>query len=228
MKKIKNTVAVILAMALLVAASVGITVAYLTDRDSEENIFTLGNVDITLDEVFQQNSMLMPGEKIEKKPTIRNTGITDAWVWATVAIPAALDNVGDASKNVVHFNYTKESVAAGLWTWTGANGDWMVEKNVDINGTAYNVYTVLYQTPLKPGESTAHPVIHQVYMDDHVDVDGDGYLTWVENGAATRIDWNVTTQALPTIHVSAYAIQHDGFDNVWYAYAAYQAQWSNP
>ncbi len=226
MKKIKQILAVALVMVLVAAASIGITVALLTDQDSKANVFTLGNVDITLHEDFAQGSMLMPGKKIVKKPTIENTGINDAWVWATVAIPADLDDPDDASKNIIHFNFSSESVAAGQWTWTDANGDWMVQENVDINGVKYNVYTAMYQTALKPGDTTDYPVIHQVYMDPHVDIDADGNMFWVSNGTSTAINWNVKNQAAPTIHVAAYAIQKEGFSNVWDAYAAYQDQWN--
>ena len=50
MKSINKTLIVILAVVAVVVASVLGTLAYLTDRSSVENTFTVGNVDIKLDE----------------------------------------------------------------------------------------------------------------------------------------------------------------------------------
>ena len=111
----KKVIAIVLLVALVSAISIGATLAYLTDRDSEVNVFTIGDVTIDLKEEFEQNSTLIPGVKIEKKPTITNTGKNDAWVWLTFAIPAALDvntpgsDVGSID-NVIHWNFR-----AALW-----------------------------------------------------------------------------------------------------------------
>lgn len=201
------------------------TLAYLTDRDTEVNVFTMGNVDIELEEDFEQGAELIPGLDIEKEPTITNVGPNDAWVWATIAIPAALDN-DDASKNVLHFNMSKESVAEGKWTWweEGTRDKWLKQYNVENEGIKYNVFTVLYQTALKKGDTT-EPVIYKVYMDPHVDIAPDGELYHVENGEATKLNLNINKDGNPKIYVSAYAMQTDKFDNVYEAYAAYTQQW---
>jgi predicted ribosomally synthesized peptide with SipW-like signal peptide len=106
----KKVIAIVLLVALVSAISIGATLAYLTDRDSEVNVFTIGDVTIDLKEEFEQNSTLIPGVKIEKKPTITNTGKNDAWVWLTFAIPAALDTNTPGSDsgsidNVIHWNF---------------------------------------------------------------------------------------------------------------------------
>jgi predicted ribosomally synthesized peptide with SipW-like signal peptide len=106
----KKIIAIVLAALLIAGISIGATLAYLTDRDSEVNTFTIGDVTIDLDEEFKQGATLIPGVNIEKKPTITNTGKNDAWVWLTFAIPAALDvntpgsDVGSAN-NVIHWNF---------------------------------------------------------------------------------------------------------------------------
>lgn len=107
----KSTLIMALALILSLALGVGGTLAYLTDRDSETNIFTLGNVDIELNEDFTQGAELLPGKTIEKVPTITNTGSTAAYVWYTWAIPAAFDswNPGTeegSNENVIHWNPT--------------------------------------------------------------------------------------------------------------------------
>jgi len=222
MKK-KVWLAAVSAVLVLALAITG-TIAYLTDRDSDVNVFTWGNVDITLNEDFEQGATLIPGVDITKDVTVSNVGKSDAWVWVKIAMPAVLDH-DDASKNVIHFNYAKDSVADGYWNWTKNDGAWNVAKNVVIEGKEYNVYTVLYETALKPGEETKYSAMTKVYLDTAVDIDPDGNLHKVANGVVTDIDWNIHTDGVPMIYVSAYATQAQGFDTVGEAYAAYNTQW---
>lgn len=214
----------VLSALLVVTITAGVaitgTLAFLTDRDSEANVFTTGDVSIDLNEDFNQGSTLIPGVDIEKEPTITNTGKNDAWVWAEIAIPAALDNE-DASKNVIHFNFTEESLE--YWQWTDG-GNYMV-RNQEIEGVDYNVYTVLYKEALKPGEITAEPVMTKVYMDDHIDIDPNGDWYHVENGVVSDKLWS-KADGNPVIYVSAYAMQTEGFATVQEAYAAYTEQWT--
>lgn len=223
MKKINwKNIAIVAASCMLTAAiAIGGTLAYLTDRDSKVNVFTVGDVKIELEEDFEQGAELIPGVKIQKEPTIKNTGKNDAWVWATVAIPAALDS-DVASTNAVHFNYYNAHVNDQEWTWKDSDG-WLVATE-EIDGVEYNVYTVLYQSALKSGAETS-PVIRTVYLDSNVDIDPEGNWNVVENGVATPIDWNSNTDGAPKIYVSAYAIQTEGFDTVQEAYEAYRTQW---
>ena len=108
MKKFATMAICFVLIACMVA---GGSLAYLTDRDSEANVFTVGDVRIELSEDFEQGAKLTPGVNIEKAPLIKNTGINDAWVWMEFAIPAALDTVSPngtaqgSSENVVHWNY---------------------------------------------------------------------------------------------------------------------------
>jgi len=80
----------VLSLLMSVAMATSGTLAYLTDRDSRSNVLTLGNVDIRLDEEFNQGSTLLPGIDVTKTPTVENIGKNDAWVWITVAVPDAL------------------------------------------------------------------------------------------------------------------------------------------
>lgn len=111
MKKgiLSKILTVALVMATTVAASVAGTLAYLTDRDSKANVFTVGDVRVELKESFEQGAQLIPGVEIEKKPTIVNTGANEAWVWLEFAIPSALDNYvqgteAGSNENVIHWN----------------------------------------------------------------------------------------------------------------------------
>jgi len=107
--KLKKILTTVLSLVLVVALTVAGTLAYLTDRDGKANVFTVGDVEITLEEDFEQGAQLVPGVNIEKMPKITNTGTNDAWVWMTFAIPAALDNWNPGTEegsyeNVIHWN----------------------------------------------------------------------------------------------------------------------------
>ncbi len=256
----KKIVATILAAVLLVAISVGTTLAYLTDRDSEVNTFTIGDVSIDLKEEFEKDATLIPGVDIEKKPTITNTGKNDAWVWLTFAVPAALDvntpgSVSGSKDNVIHWNFkgattegyvseerVQKAIAEGFLTDDTLTADYILQNKMywdilnslgegqnvfqqEIDGVMYNVYVALYNKALAPGETTL-PNIEKVYLDTNVDIDPNGDWYFVENGVATKLDWNTNTDGAPKIYVSAYAIQTDGFATVEEAYAAYTKQWT--
>lgn len=218
----KKTWILISCLVLSLTLGLGGSLAYLTDRDADVNVFTMGNVDIELTEEFQQGAELMPGKDITKDVKVKNTGKNNAWVWVQIALPAELDNT-NPSLNVLHFNYSKDSVGDGQWKWVDAN-DWSQVPTTDINGVNYKVYTVLYQSPLVPGAETPYSAMTKVYMDTSIDVAPDGTLYRVVKGEATKINWNV--KDVPYMYVSAYAIQTEGFANVEDAYAAYNKQWT--
>lgn len=198
----------VLALVMSMAMATTGTLAYLTDRDSEANVFTMGNVEIDLNEEFDQGAELIPGVDIEKKPTITNTGKNDAWVWATVAVPAGLE------KGV------KITWAEAGWT---EHGD---ATTVEQDGKKYTLFTYLYDKALAPNETTETPVMSSIKMLDTVDIDPDGKLNIVENGVVTPVEWNINEDGNPTVYVSAYAIQTEGFDTVKDGYENYNAQWT--
>ena len=109
MKSFKKILALAAVVVVTAAIAVAGTLAYLTDRDSKVNTFTVGDVKIELTEEFEQGATLVPGVNIEKKPVIKNTGKNDAYVWMTFSIPAALDNYVQgteqgSNENVIHWN----------------------------------------------------------------------------------------------------------------------------
>lgn len=224
---------VALSLCMVAILAMGTTLAYLTDTDAKDNVFTVGKVDITLNDDFVQDSKLTPGTDIEKNVTITNESTSEeAWVWYTYAIPTALDN-DDASKNVIHVNHAGQNWE-DYFTPDNKNGyegtatkieetwkvDWKVEKNVKIGDIEYNVYTALYNGKLAPGATTTLGMT-KVYMDTHVNqIDGKWY--WEENGVLTEIDYDLSAGV--TIPVTAYGIQAIELDNVEEAYAAYWNQ----
>lgn len=190
-KKLLMAVSYVLILALGIAG----TVAYFTDRDAEVNVFTVGDVQIELNNEFKQGAELMPGKTIENEVTITNTGKNDAWVWLVVSVGEKLD---------------------GLLKFGTLGTDW--EKNAD--------GAFLQKVKLAPGETT--PVaFSSIAFDSSVDATPDGVLYQVVNGDVTNLNWNIKTDAYPTIKVAAYAIQAESFANVEDAYAAYGLQWGD-
>ena len=83
----------VIALVLSLTVATAGTLAYLTDRDTVENTFTMGNVDIEVEETYEQDSELLPGVEVTKEAGIKNVHKTsDAWVWMTVSIPATLQD----------------------------------------------------------------------------------------------------------------------------------------
>ena len=205
----KKIIAWLLVVVLTAGAAIGGTLAYLTDRDSEANVFTVGDVDITLDEEFQQGSQLLPGAGVEKDVQIKNEGPNDAWVWYTYAVPQGLE-----AGLILSFDNTDQ--------WTA--GELIGTKEVD--GVTYNVYVSKYNNVVAAGETT-DVGLTKVTMDPAVDItpEGDAYL--VNAGATTSLNWNINNTENPIIFINAYAIQTEGFADVDAAYAAFAGQWGN-
>ena len=139
-----------IALAAMVAAlAAGGTAAYLTDFESATNSFTVGKVDIELDEPNwkpDENTKLVPTQVIKKDPFVKNLGVNDAFVYLEVSVPvrnvitAALDGTRNALAKTEVFSYTK-------------NKEWTQMERKEIGQNM--VYTYVYNSILKPGEKTA-------------------------------------------------------------------------
>lgn len=80
--KTKKLVSLLVAIGLIAAVGIGSTLAYFTSQDSNENIFTLGNVGITLEETTEEEGNnevmedgiaffdVLPGQEISKMPLV--------------------------------------------------------------------------------------------------------------------------------------------------------------
>ncbi len=217
----KKIFAIAFAAILAVTAITGASLAYLQDTDTEDNVFTVGNVEIDLYEEFDEGlAHLVPAVRnedntawnnaITKKAYVTNTGNDAAYVRVHVAIPSILDDAQpnfDASKNVLHFNFNMDNVAEGKWSWNktaeGANypsaaTEWNCY-TTSINNVAYNVYVVTFEASLAKGETTCD-AISQVYLDPTT-----------TNGDIARI--NATIGDKWHIYVAAEGVQAAGFKN---------------
>ncbi|MDY4223133.1 MAG: TasA family protein [Candidatus Limivicinus sp.] len=216
----KKITAIFLCVALVAIAVVGASLAYFTDTDSAKNTFTVGKVDITLVEKnadgteFTQDQKLYPGTKtqnnIAKIVTVTNNeGSEDAWLWAEIWIPSALDDGDDNSPtapglgNSLHFNYAG-NVEETKFTYLGSK---------EINGVMYNGYVhfVTNDTIHKAGESTS-ALLDQVYMDKGVTQGTNGYLL-IDGKTDYTGDWNLIVYGV--------GIQADGINTIKDAITTY-------
>ena len=206
----KKIIAWMLLITVTATVAIGGTLAYLTDRDSEANVFTTGDVDIVLKEDFNQESELKPGVEINKDVQIENIGDNEAWVWYTYAVPQDLEAGLDlAFENTS--DWTNEVTAIGT---------------KDVDGVTYNVYVCKYNAQLPAGATTSIG-LSSVTMDPAVDItpEGDAYL--VVKGETTDLNWNVNENDKPVIYVNAYAIQTNEFETFDDAYEAFIGQWGD-
>lgn len=102
MNNAKKIVSLLLVVALTAGIAIAGTLAYLTqDVGDEKNVFSVGNIDITLDEevgVYGEGGEaketedgaeytdIMPGDYLKKEVTVYNNGKTDAYVAVTVTL----------------------------------------------------------------------------------------------------------------------------------------------
>lgn len=196
-----------LCMAALIAVSVIGTMAYLTSTDKVINTFTVGKVDITLDEakvndagvavtpaerVKANSYKLMPGHSYTKDPTVHVTdGSENCYIFVKVengisAFEAANEESTDGYKTIA------TQIITNGWT-----------KLADNDNVYYRSYT--------NGENAqkSFTVFSNFKIADNAN-----------NAEATKTSWNAVTAENTKITVTAYAIQADGFANADAAWAA--------
>lgn len=233
----KKILSICLVSIIAVIAIAGATLAYLTDTDKADNVFTIGNVQIELVEQqrndagtgledFEPNKVLLPivesaqgtnetvdgveglptsKNYVDKIITVKNTGASNAYMRVYIAIPVVLDNVGDASQNILHFNWTQASSKNGQW-----GPEKSVAQNVDVNGVYCNIYERTYTSVVSTGNATTTPAYIGFYLDKKVDNRMEqGNIIYTINGKDIDYDFSEGV----TIPVFAVAVQADGFDS---------------
>ncbi|MDI9496966.1 MAG: SipW-dependent-type signal peptide-containing protein [Bacillota bacterium] len=245
----KRITAISLGIALLAIAIVGASIAYFTDTDAETNVFTTGNVDITLIDDFTQNSKLLPGSQtmnaVPKKVSIKlEDGSEDAYVWYEWLIPAALDSTDGSTgtNNIVHVNslgrtWDKYRENPNFWAEGQTEAlpldqTWDHDPDVELSLTGpqgfigtETVDGVLYNKylVLYHGMLSAGDEttvsMSQVYLDNKVDAYTNDDGDLVYTYNGADIDYDFTNGV--KIIVRAYGMQAAGFADVYAAYSAY-------
>ena len=212
--------AICLVAILGITAIAGATLAYFTDKDTADNVFTIGNVDIKLlesklhrdndkasdddiiadaeayqDEYLAEAGKLMvPGRWVKKAPYVQNVGTNAAYVRVTVAVPENVDPL-------IQIALCSEGKDAGAFTTSDP---------VKKDGMIYTAFT--FTEALEPGEVTYYAPFWQFKLDDALDNED---LKGLQGLDVEHI-----------ITVTADAIQSEGFDSAEKAFAAFDAQYS--
>lgn len=150
----KKILAVALAASMAVLAVGGSSLAYFTDTDSADNVFTVGNIKIDLTEPKweaegkEEAKDMYPGEPVAKDPTVTNTGANPAVVRIKVTFPDGYN-----------FTYRTDYV-------TGKLGDHWVD-----GGDGYFYYTLPLDNKENP---TTDALFDQVVLGTNVTDDYTG------------------------------------------------------
>lgn len=144
MKKTQKALLLMLCAVLLVVTTVFTTIAFLTDNDSVVNTFTIGKVDITLDEakvtsagvvdgndrVKENNYKLMPGHTYTKDPTVHvQSGSEDCYLF--VKVENGISAIEDSTINI-----SAQMAAKGWLALGGDNANIYVYVGIEANATA--------------------------------------------------------------------------------------------
>lgn len=149
---------------LLTAIIIGITLSYFSDEKNAENIFSVGNVRLSLvEQNYPKNAsdrVMYSNSVIPKDPMIINTGDNAEYVYISVTLPkenvTLLDENGskpadDAKQEVEIFNLISNSENCQTEGNIIYNDNWIfLSKNEDTN-----TYTFAYNKVLTKSEKTA-------------------------------------------------------------------------
>lgn len=204
-----KSMALLLAMVLLVGCAIGGTLAWLTDKTDEvKNTFTTSDIDITLAET-KKDFKMVPGWTIEKDPIVTvKKGSEDCYLFVKVEKSTNMDSY-------IAYNLETDRKEGEMTVWTKLDG-------VD------NVYYIkVTANEVKDNDKVIHLLLAGSYTDPmgaSDKQDDDVTVNWTQDHVATKpsvtkemmesFDTNKDgtlsdeeAKALPSITFTAYASQ---------------------
>lgn len=207
----------------LVLTAIGGTLAYLTDKDKAENVFSVGSVDITLSETVEVNngktgddkvvyedrvsttdgvttfSSLMPGNTIVKTPVVSNTGSQDAYVRVVVHINNQ-EKIYSLLKEYLKGEDASVNDIFNGWNFT-------FEKNGEMRYTSTRVENTTYTT-----DAGAKATL--LYVDEGINSHGGGNtLLTKSNHFKTEAEKNCTLTGFSQSEENRIIIHHDSLSS---------------
>lgn len=205
----KKLMAIALAVCVVAVLAAGASLAYFTDKtEAANNTFTMGNVKITLDETDLTKddgsrtpagntyTNLYPGMDMVKDPIVYNTGRNDAWVRVIVRVANGAAFM-DQFKDTQYGQSPLEGLTHGL------GEGWQITASTKDTATNDMVYTIVYNTVLKPGERTP-AVFEKLYIPATF---GNGEMAAITYTSANNESVNGFTMS-----IHAEAIQSEGLN----------------
>lgn len=236
----KKFIALLLTVVLTASVAIGGTVAYFSDTETKTNTFTMGNVNIELEETFEEGATLVPGVQVPKEVYIKNTGTMDAWVWFTMTFPAAYETAVYFQGNYEPFLYI--GYPGATWdaypsmnttndTWHHyysedvENGVTMRETFTGDDGIEYIRYTSLYNQKLAAGATSTmgHKLVYLTSLVTQQE-NADGTISYyvTDNDENYKVDYDFASNDYELdIVVDAYAIQDNNYADVYAAWKAF-------
>lgn len=136
----KKRIMILIAVALLLL--IGSVSAYFTSTDTAKNTWTVGEVEIDLQEPLydeknpEESQNMTPNKVVHKDPKVENTGENDAFVFLKVSVPKA--NIAVASQD----GSKQDSVIQELFDY-GISSEW-VKVEEDTSAADKNTYVFAY------------------------------------------------------------------------------------
>lgn len=223
----KKIFAIVLCVAMLAIAVAGGTLAYFTDTDAKTNTFTMGKVDIQLDEPNYTPAedgalKVFPGQTYPKDPTITiNSDSEDCWLVATVTISKranlhalyANDTTGIKQPWGLSLAGTGKMVSGGIADYTATGSTMNGKSGTLLNDSVFLTYS----------EDIPADTITYTFYFLNIHSAGQKEVLFTQVNIPPIID-NGDIDGDLNVDVKAYAIQAVGFENVFTAYDAYIAQ----
>ena len=213
----KKILALSMCIALAAIAIVGASLAYFTDTKTAKNTFTMGNVQIKLDETDVKNPEgdrvtsnaydVYPGAVVTKDPIVHNTGKNGAYIRATVNVSNWM-NLAAAYYPDFKETYPNDGYKAALNLLVGDLGEgWSV-----VGVEAGDVFTV--------GQFDAKFILKY----DGVLASGDETTAMFQTVTIPAGIDNANADSFDEVKVVAQAIQADGFETWEDAFTAFDAK----
>ena len=202
----KKKITMVVSLLLVMALSIGGTLAWLTDTETVTNTFTLGNVDITLTETWNTDTdgdkvndvwsaKFVPGKELAKDPKVSVVAGSEAcYVYVKIT-----ETIGfDAGKTGNFADYFDYDIAA----------DWTKLTDADGEAIAGVYYMTVDAATATAGKSW--------YVLEGSQTNANGCVTVPDSVTKTMIDDLSDTN--PTLTITAYAIQSEGTGSAYEAW----------
>ena len=201
----KKKIAVAVSLLLVLALSVGGTIAWLTDSDSVTNTFTIGKVDITLNETTGNSYKIMPGRVTAKNPVVTVVGNSEnSYVFIKI------EKLNGAVTYTPAGTETPVTTSFGDFISFSVNEEWKTATGLP-DGVYYQEYT-------SQQDNKTYQVLGEKTTTDGTD--GSKGAVEIPNSVTMEMITALkNSQKNPELKITAYAIQKEGTGTVTEAWA---------
>lgn len=201
LSKKKTVITSMAALAVFAGMSVPYVSAYLTDNETATNTFTVGKVQVDLEEPSypgngtDKTTNLVPNGEVAKDPKVENTGNNAAYVFIKMTVPRenvtlVKDNGEKGTKEVQEIFYFKKNADGIDKHLNNFDTNWVELTSTEGAATATErTYVFGYKTAVAKGTST-NPLFEKIQLKNVL-----------EN--------EITAGAAKDIKIDTYAIQAD-------------------